>query len=49
MLCRSGREAILLVHTKKLVLADDVDLERVARVTPGTNGADLAALVNEGE
>jgi cell division protease FtsH len=42
-----GREAILKVHTKKIPLADDVDLSVVARGTPGFAGADLANLVNE--
>ncbi|MCC6861469.1 MAG: ATP-dependent zinc metalloprotease FtsH [Bryobacterales bacterium] len=42
-----GREAILRVHTKKIPLADDVDLSVVARGTPGLAGADLANLVNE--
>ncbi|MEX2598858.1 MAG: cell division protein FtsH, partial [Dehalococcoidia bacterium] len=39
--------AILQVHSKGKPLADDVDLERVARQTPGFSGADLANLVNE--
>jgi cell division protease FtsH len=42
-----GREAILRVHTKKVPLADDVDLMVIARGTPGFAGADLANLVNE--
>jgi len=42
-----GREQILKVHTKKVPLADDVDLSVVARGTPGFAGADLANLVNE--
>jgi cell division protease FtsH len=42
-----GREMILRVHTKKVPLADDVDLSVVARGTPGFAGADLANLVNE--
>jgi cell division protease FtsH len=42
-----GREAILKVHTKKVPLADDVDLTVIARGTPGFSGADLANLVNE--
>lgn len=42
-----GRHEILKVHTKKVPLADDVDLEKVARGTPGFSGADLANLVNE--
>jgi cell division protease FtsH len=43
-----GREAILKVHTKKIPLAEDVDISVLARGTPGFSGADLANLVNEG-
>ncbi len=42
-----GREAILRVHTRAVKLSDDVDLRHVARLTPGSAGADLANLVNE--
>jgi cell division protease FtsH len=42
-----GRVAILGVHTRKVPLAPDVDLERLASATPGMTGADLANLVNE--
>jgi cell division protease FtsH len=42
-----GRLGILKVHTKKTPLSDDVELEVVARGTPGFSGADLANLVNE--
>jgi cell division protease FtsH len=42
-----GREKILLVHTKKLPLAPDVDIRTIARGTPGFSGADLANLANE--
>jgi cell division protease FtsH len=42
-----GREGILMVHTKKIPLAEDVDLAILARGTPGFTGADLANLVNE--
>lgn len=42
-----GRLGILKVHTKKIPLSDDVELEVVARGTPGFSGADLANLVNE--
>ncbi|MGH9001182.1 MAG: ATP-dependent zinc metalloprotease FtsH [Acidimicrobiia bacterium] len=41
------RRAILVVHCKDKRMADDVDLEVVARGTPGMSGADLANLVNE--
>ena len=44
---KTGREAILKVHTKGIKLANDVDLGVVARGTPGFTGADLANLVNE--
>jgi len=43
----ADREAILGIHCKRIKKADDVDLNRVARATPGTSGADLANLVNE--
>jgi cell division protease FtsH len=42
-----GRLAILRVHTRKVPLADDVDLDVLARGTPGFVGADLQNLVNE--
>ncbi|HEY1954882.1 MAG TPA: ATP-dependent zinc metalloprotease FtsH [Polyangiaceae bacterium] len=42
-----GREAILRVHTKRTPLAPDVDMEIIARGTPGFAGADLENLVNE--
>ena len=38
---------ILRIHSKKIQTAQDVDLARVARATPGSSGADLANLVNE--
>ncbi len=44
---RRGREAILKVHTRGKPLADDVDLEIMAKQTPGFTGADLENLVNE--
>jgi cell division protease FtsH len=44
---RAGRYAILSVHTKKLRTSADVDLDRLARLTPNTCGADLAAITNE--
>ena len=42
-----GREEILRVHTRKVPLAEDVDLSVIARGTPGFSGADVANLVNE--
>ena len=42
-----GREEILRVHTRKIPLADDVELQLLARGTPGFSGADLANMVNE--
>ena len=42
-----GREEILGIHIKKIPIAAGVDLNRVARATPGTSGADLANIVNE--
>jgi len=42
-----GREEILRVHTRKIPLADDVELSILARGTPGFSGADLANMVNE--
>ncbi|HEV3019064.1 MAG TPA: ATP-dependent zinc metalloprotease FtsH [Burkholderiaceae bacterium] len=44
---RSGRVQILRVHAKKVTLAQGVDLDQVAALTPGFSGADLANLVNE--
>jgi cell division protease FtsH len=44
---RRGRETILGVHSKNRPLADDVDLDIVARRTAGMSGADLANIVNE--
>ncbi|ROL62418.1 ATP-dependent metallopeptidase FtsH/Yme1/Tma family protein [Bacteroidetes/Chlorobi group bacterium ChocPot_Mid] len=42
-----GREGIFKVHTKMIPLGDDVDLEILARGTPGLAGADIANIVNE--
>jgi cell division protease FtsH len=42
-----GREAILRVHAAKIKLDEGVDLTRIAKLTPGMVGADLANLVNE--
>src|SRR5438552_13438616 len=44
---RRGRAAILKVHTRSVPLAPDVDLDIIARSTPGLVGADLSNLVNE--
>jgi len=44
---RSGREAILAIHTRHLPLGPDINLENIARRTPGFSGADLANLANE--
>ena len=42
-----GREGILLVHMRKIIIAPSVDVKTLARGTPGFSGADLANLVNE--
>jgi cell division protease FtsH len=42
-----GREQILRVHSRKLAIAEDVDLSVIARGTPGLSGAELANLLNE--
>jgi cell division protease FtsH len=44
---RRGREAILRIHARNVPLSPDVNLEDLARATPGFSGADLANLVNE--
>ncbi|HRV41883.1 MAG TPA: ATP-dependent zinc metalloprotease FtsH [Syntrophales bacterium] len=44
---KKGREEILRVHLKKVRLAPDVDVEKLANMTPGMVGADLANMVNE--
>jgi cell division protease FtsH len=44
---KTGRAAILKVHTRRVPLAPDVDLAQVASTTPGLVGADLRNLVNE--
>src|SRR5438067_2391900 len=42
-----GREQILRVHTRKIPLATGVNLERIAKGTPGLSGAELSNVVNE--
>jgi cell division protease FtsH len=44
---KAGRQKILLVHTRSMPLAEDVDLDALASTTPGMVGADLANLANE--
>jgi cell division protease FtsH len=44
---KTGREAILKVHTRSVPLAKDASLEEIAATTPGFSGADLKNLVNE--
>jgi cell division protease FtsH len=44
---KTGREAILKVHTRRVPLASDVKLDEIASATPGLAGADLRNLVNE--
>jgi transitional endoplasmic reticulum ATPase len=44
---KRARREILAVHTRNMPLADDVDLEKIADMTHGYTGADLAALVKE--
>jgi cell division protease FtsH len=43
----NGREAILKIHSREVLLGPDVDLRKVAALTPGFVGADLANLINE--
>lgn len=43
----NGREAILKIHSRKVLLGPDVDLRKIAGLVPGFAGADLANLVNE--
>ena len=43
-----GRTAILRVHARKVQLADDVDLQVIARMAAGASGAELANMINEG-
>jgi cell division protease FtsH len=42
-----GREAILRVHARKVLMDADIELRSIARGTPGFSGADLANLINE--
>ena len=42
-----GRREILEVHAKKVKMAPDVDLDRLAKATPGFSGAELANVINE--
>jgi cell division protease FtsH len=42
-----GRLQILKIHSRKITLAPEFDLERAARITPGFSGADLANVINE--
>jgi cell division protease FtsH len=44
---KAGRAAILKVHARKIRLAGDVDLDKIAALTTGFTGADLANLINE--
>jgi cell division protease FtsH len=44
---KRGRVQVLKIHVKKVKLAEELDLEQVAALTPGFTGADLANLVNE--
>jgi cell division protease FtsH len=43
----NGREAILKIHSKNVVLGPEVDLRKIAGRTPGFVGADLANIINE--
>lgn len=43
----AGRRRILAIHTEKVPMAEDVSLERLAQITAGFSGADLANIVNE--
>ncbi|WMC19694.1 MAG: ATP-dependent zinc metalloprotease FtsH [Enterobacteriaceae bacterium PC38] len=42
-----GREEILKIHTRNVIISNDVDLSLIARSTPGFSGADLSNLINE--
>lgn len=43
-----GRESILKLHAADVKLADDIDFNVIARMTPGASGAELANIINEG-
>ena len=43
---QAGRRQILEIHTRDVPLSPDADLDRIARITAGFSGADLANLVN---
>ena len=43
----TGRLQILRIHSRRVTLAPDFDLDRAARLTPGFSGADLANVINE--
>ncbi|MFV0351874.1 MAG: ATP-dependent zinc metalloprotease FtsH [Oscillospiraceae bacterium] len=43
----AGREAILKVHSKKVMMDTNIDYSLIARATPGASGADLANIINE--
>jgi len=43
-----GRDSILRVHGKKVKIGDDVDYNKLARLSPGASGAELANIINEG-
>jgi len=45
---RADREEILIIHSKKKPLAEDINLKLIAERTPGFSGADLYSLMNEG-
>jgi cell division protease FtsH len=42
-----GREEILRLHAKTVQAADNINFQRLAELTPGLSGADLANIVNE--
>lgn len=43
-----GREAILKVHAKKVKMDEDIDFNKIARMSSGASGAELANIINEG-